>query len=70
MDNIRLRAVGYRRVSMREQVDGFSLDAQENNIRKYAEDHDWVITGMYADAGISAKRDSERELRRVLKNDY
>ena len=28
-----LRAVGYRRVSMREQVDGFSLDAQENNIR-------------------------------------
>jgi len=34
MDNIPLRAVGYRRVSMREQVDGFSLDAQDNNIRK------------------------------------
>ena len=27
-----LRAAGYRRVSMREQVDGFSLDAQENSI--------------------------------------
>jgi len=60
MDNISLRAVGYRRVSMREQVDGFSLDAQENNIRKYAEDHGWELTGMYTDAGISAKRDSKR----------
>jgi site-specific DNA recombinase len=52
MDNISLRAVGYRRVSMREQVDGFSLDAQENNIRKYAEDHGWEITGIYTDAGL------------------
>src|SRR5487761_2153812 len=60
MDNIQLRAVGYRRVSMREQVDGFSLDAQENNIRKYAEDHGWQITRIYTDAGISAKRDSQR----------
>ncbi|MBI5964037.1 MAG: recombinase family protein [Chloroflexi bacterium] len=60
MDNVLLRAVGYRRVSMREQVDGFSLDAQENNIRKYAEDHGWEIIGVYTDAGISAKRDSER----------
>ena len=58
MDNISLRAVGYRRVSMREQVDGFSLDAQENNIRKYAEDHGWEVMGVYTDAGISAKRDS------------
>ena len=60
MDNIPLRAVGYRRVSMREQVDGFSLDAQEANIRKYAEDHGWEVTNIYTDAGISAKRDSER----------
>ena len=59
MDSIPLRAVGYRRVSMREQVDGFSLDAQENNIRKYAEDHGWQVTRIYTDAGISAKRDSQ-----------
>jgi len=45
---------------MREQVDGFSLDAQENNIRKYAEDHGWNVTAIYTDAGISAKRDSQR----------
>ena len=38
-----LRAVGYRRVSMRDQVDGFSLDAQENNIARYVEEHDWQL---------------------------
>ena len=31
-----LRAVGYRRVSMREQLDGFSLEAQAESIRKFA----------------------------------
>lgn len=36
MTSFSMRAVGYRRVSMREQVDGFSLGAQENNIRKLA----------------------------------
>ncbi len=55
-----LRAAGYRRVSMREQVDGFSLDAQENNIRKYASDRGWQLVQLYTDAGISAKKDSKR----------
>jgi DNA invertase Pin-like site-specific DNA recombinase len=55
-----MRAVGYRRVSMREQVDGFSLDAQENNIRKYASERDWKLVHLYTDAGISAKKDSQR----------
>jgi DNA invertase Pin-like site-specific DNA recombinase len=41
MNQPTLRAVGYRRVSMREQVDGFSLDAQENSIRKYAAERGW-----------------------------
>lgn len=55
-----LRAVGYRRVSMREQVDGFSLDAQATNIRKYAAEHNWEMVQIYTDAGISAKKDSQR----------
>jgi DNA invertase Pin-like site-specific DNA recombinase len=55
-----MRAVGYRRVSMREQVDGFSLDAQENNIRKYATERNWQVVQVYTDAGISAKKDSRR----------
>ena len=60
MKNEALRAVGYRRVSMREQVDGFSLDAQENNIRQYVETQGWQLTHISTDAGISAKTESHR----------
>ena len=55
-----LRAVGYRRVSMKDQVDGHSLDAQENNIQRYAADHGWQLVNIYIDAGISAKKGSHR----------
>lgn len=55
-----LRAVGYRRVSMREQVDGHSLAAQENNIRAYADGQGWTLVKLYTDAGFSAKKDSHR----------
>ena len=54
MSTLALRAVGYRRVSMREQVDGFSLDAQENNIRQYIATQGWEFVDLYTDAGISA----------------
>jgi len=64
-----LRAVGYRRVSMREQVDGFSLDAQENNIRQYIESQGWEFVDLYTDAGISAKKDSHRpSLERLMQD--
>jgi site-specific DNA recombinase len=56
----RLRAAGYRRVSMREQVDGFSLDAQETNIRTFTEQQGWTLVELYTDAGISAKKGSHR----------
>ncbi len=60
MSNSPLRAAGYRRVSMREQVDGFSLDAQETNIRQYVQSQGWELVQLYTDAGISAKKDSQR----------
>ena len=55
-----LRAAGYRRVSMREQVDGHSLEAQANNIRTYADGQGWKLVEIFTDAGISAKKDSHR----------
>jgi DNA invertase Pin-like site-specific DNA recombinase len=55
-----LRAVGYRRVSMKDQVEGFSLDAQEVNITRYIESHGWELVDIYIDAGISAKKGSCR----------
>ena len=60
MEQEHFRAVGYRRVSMREQVDGFSLDAQEKNIRDYATAQGWTLVKIYTEAGISAKKDSHR----------
>ena len=62
------RAVGYRRVSMREQVDGFSLDAQETHIQTYAESQGWQLIRVYTDAGISAQKGSRRPaLEQMLK---
>ena len=54
------RAVGYKRVSMRDQLDGHSLDAQEVHIRTYAESQGWKLVKIYTDAGISAKKGSTR----------
>lgn len=60
MGGLTFRAVGYRRVSMREQVDNFSLDAQENHIRTYVQSQGWELLRIYTDAGISAKKGSRR----------
>ena len=37
----------YTRVSTAIQVDGFSLDAQRDKLRKYAEFQEMVIAGEY-----------------------
>ena len=69
MENRVLRAVGYRRVSMRDQVDGYSLDAQENNIQEYVRQQGWEMVRIYTDAGISAKKDSQRPALEKMLND-
>src|SRR5512147_1100552 len=67
MHHSTFRAAGYRRVSMREQVDGHSLDAQAVNIRQYVAAQGWSFVEVYTDAGLSAKKDSERpELQRLF----
>lgn len=45
----------YTRVSTSMQVDGFSLDAQKEKLRRYAEFQDFVIAGEYSDEGKSGK---------------
>jgi DNA invertase Pin-like site-specific DNA recombinase len=54
------RAVGYKRVSAREQVEGHSLDAQEVHICTYVQAQGWTLMQIYEDAGISAKKGSHR----------
>ncbi|MBN1887062.1 MAG: recombinase family protein [Thermoflexales bacterium] len=60
MQNTILRAAGYTRVSMREQVDGHSLDAQVTHIKAYIAAQGWHLAQVYTDAGISAKKGSQR----------
>lgn len=42
----------YTRVSTSMQVDGFSLDAQKEKLRRYAEFQDFMIAGEYSDATV------------------
>lgn len=45
----------YTRVSTSMQVDGFSLDAQNERIKRYVDYMDYEIVGQYEDAGRSGK---------------
>ena len=45
----------YTRVSTAMQVDGFSLEAQKDKLRKYAALNDMEIVREYSDAGFSGK---------------
>ncbi len=47
----------YERVSSEEQVQGYSLDAQDRAGRLYCDGHDWTIAQVYRDEGRSARTD-------------
>ncbi len=52
------RAVGYFRVSSEEQVEGYSISAQERAYRQYCEAHGYTSIGEYRDEGKSARTDN------------
>lgn len=45
----------YTRVSTEMQVDGYSLDAQKEEILKEVNRHDMIVAGEYTDEGRSGK---------------
>lgn len=52
-----LRAALYPRVSTEEQVlHGYSLDTQETELVKYAQEKGYKIVGIYRDEGFSARK--------------
>jgi site-specific DNA recombinase len=51
------RAAAYVRVSSEEQVDGFSLDAQDRAIESYCRENGFDIVARYRDEGKSARTD-------------
>lgn len=57
----------YTRVSTIAQIDGYSLDAQMEALKSYAEYKDLRIVGTYCDAGRSGKDIRHRpEFRRMM----
>lgn len=55
MANKKIKCYAYIRVSTSSQVDGFSLKAQEESIKRYAEYHDMEIIKIFSDEGKSGK---------------
>ena len=55
MKNKKNRCYVYIRVSTTMQVDGYSLDAQRDKLRKYAEYQNMEIVQEFADEGKSGK---------------
>ena len=57
MANKKVKVYTYKRVSTSMQVDGYSLDAQNDRMEKYAEFNDMVIAGSYSDEGKKGQRE-------------
>ena len=51
-----MNAALYIRVSSAEQIKGYSLEAQEDLLRRYAMDHNMTVYKLYADEGKSANK--------------
>lgn len=45
----------YVRVSTEMQIDGYSLEGQENSIKRFAEREEMICAGIYKDAGKLGK---------------
>ena len=66
---MRLKAVGYRRVSTEDQAeDGHSLDAQQRAIEEFINQKGWQLGPIYTDAGLSGQLDQRPALRQLLQD--
>ena len=57
------RAALYVRVSTQEQKNsGLSVDSQIDALEKYCEEQGYTVAGVYNDAGISARKNTQNAL--------
>lgn len=64
-----IRVYIYTRVSTAMQIDGYSLDAQKNRMKAYADFNGYVIAGEYEDAGKSGKSsEGQTEFNRMMED--
>ncbi len=63
------RCYTYTRVSTASQVDGYSLDAQKEKLKRYADYEDMIIVDEYKDEGKSGKNTEGRpDFKQMLKD--
>ena len=65
-----MKVASYSRVSTEEQVEGFSLAAQQRGVREYCSSKDWTEPDQFVDEGRSARSeaiDKRPALQRLLK---
>ena len=63
-----MNAIIYCRVSTKEQAEqGYSLDAQENECRKFAFNKGYVVDHVFVERGESAKTQNRTELQKIIK---
>jgi site-specific DNA recombinase len=60
------RAVLYMRVSSKEQLEGYSLDAQREAGIKYIADHGWELVDEYEDRAETARTARRKDFQRML----
>ncbi len=65
-DTALTKVYGYRRVSTEEQVDGMSMQNQENAIYAYAKAHNLEVVHIFHDDGYSAKNAKRPDLQAML----
>lgn len=71
MIELPLKVAIYTRVSTEEQAkEGFSLKAQEDILRKYAENKGFEVHGIYCDEGWSGKNYKRPGIQRLFKHLY
>ena len=64
-----LKVCGYCRVSTDEQKNfGFSISAQEDKIKNYCKENNYILTNIYIDEGFSASNINRPALQEMLKS--
>ena len=61
-----MRIAAYARVSTEDQADGYSLGAQLDMLRSYAESQDWTIHEKYIDDGYTGRNTKRPEYSRMI----
>lgn len=59
--NIRIKVVAYIRVSTTMQIEGYSLENQEADIRDYCDRNGYELVKVFSDEGVSDKNKEDRD---------